>query len=504
MTLGNFIKRFRDITRNDSGINGDAQRIEQLTWMLFLKIYDDMEIEREILDDKYQSIVPKGMRWNEWANTDDDKARKGSDLLQFVDGELFPALQNLDLPPNCPKYQSVIKSVFEDIHNYMKDGVLLHQVLQLINERDFTDPEESHTFGTIYETILRGLQSAGSAGEFYTPRALTDFMAQHVNLKIGDTVADFACGTGGFLNSARKILAPLAEQGTNQDREIVGKCFFGIEKKPLPYLLCVTNLLLNRVDVPNIVHGNSLVKRLDDYTAKDQFSVILMNPPYGGSELSEIQQNFPAQLRSAETADLFMVLIMKRLKKDGRAAVVVPDGFLFGTGNKAAIKERLLKRFNLHTILRLPTSVFSPYTSIATNVLFFDGVATSDATLDKEGVWATEKTWFYRMDMPEGYKAFSKTKPMLLEHMKPVDDWWNNRQELIIDGFPKAKAFTPEELKALDFNFDQCGFAEAEEEILSPKELIAKYQAEREAHEAVLDKTLKRILDLIEGKEVQQ
>lgn len=503
MTLGNFIKRFRDITRNDSGINGDAQRIEQLTWMLFLKIYDDMEIERELLDDNYQSIVPPGLRWNEWANTDDDKALKGDDLLRFIDNELFPALRNLDLPPNCPKYQSVIKAVFEDIHNYMKDGVLIHQVMQLINERDFTDPEESHTFGTIYETILRGLQSAGSAGEFYTPRALTDFMAQHVNLKIGDTVADFACGTGGFLNSARKILASMADKGTNRDRAIVGQSFYGIEKKPLPYLLCVTNLLLNRVDVPNIVHGNSLVRKIDDYTAADQFSVILMNPPYGGAELPEIQQNFPAQMRSAETADLFMILIMKRLQKSGRAAVVVPDGFLFGTGNKAAIKERLLKRFNLHTILRLPTSVFAPYTTIATNVLFFDGVATSEAVLDKDGVWATEKTWFYRMDMPEGYKAFSKTKPMLLEHMKPVDEWWNNRQELTVDGFPKAKAFTPNELQALDFNFDQCGFAEAEEEILPPKELIAKYQAEREAHEKVLDKALQRILDIIDGKEVQ-
>lgn len=503
MSLGNFIKRFRDITRNDAGINGDAQRIEQLTWMLFLKIYDDMEIEKELLNDDYESIIPEGFHWREWADTANDKALKGDELLDFVDNQLFPTLRNLQIHQGCSKFQSVVKLVFEDIHNYMKDGVLIHQILQMINECDFTDPEESHTFGTIYETILKGLQSAGSAGEYYTPRALTDFMAAHVNLKLGDTVADFACGTGGFLNSARKLLAPVAEEGTNEDRETLGTSFYGIEKKPLPYLLCVTNLLLNRVEVPNITHGNSLTRKVDDYTEADKFSVILMNPPYGGAEKPEIQQNFPAQMRSAETADLFMILIMARLKAEGRAAVVVPDGFLFGTGNKAAIKERLLKRFNLHTVLRLPTSVFAPYTSIATNVLFFDGVATLTRSWKKDGAWATEKTWFYRMDMPEGYKAFSKTKPMLLEHMKPVDDWWNNRTEMEVDGFPKAKVFTLGELQQLGFNFDQCGFAKAEEEILPPKELIAKYQAEREAHEAVLDKALAHILALIENKEEQ-
>ena len=417
MSLGNFIKRFRDITRNDAGVNGDAQRIEQLTWMLFLKIYDDMEREKELLSDSYESIVPQGFHWREWADTANDKALKGDELLAFVDTKLFPTLKGLEIPPGCPRFQSVVKTVFEDIHNYMKDGVLMHQVLQLINECDFSDPEESHTFGTIYETILKELQSAGSSGEFYTPRALTDFMAAHVALKLGDTIADFACGTGGFLNSARKLLAPIADEGTNEDREILGKSFFGIEKKPLPFLLCVTNLLLNRVEVPNITHGNSLIRKIDDYTENDKYSVILMNPPYGGSEKPEIQNNFPAQLRSSETADLFMILIMARLKANGRAAVVVPDGFLFGTGNKSAIKERLLKRFNLHTVLRLPTSVFAPYTSIATNVLFFDGVEQSKEPLLQDSAWATEKTWFYRMDMPTGYKAFSKTKPLLLEHM---------------------------------------------------------------------------------------
>lgn len=501
MSLGNFIKRFRDITRNDAGINGDAQRIEQLTWMLFLKIYDDLEIEKSLVDNNYTSIIPEGFHWHEWANTEDDSALKGDELLDFVDNQLFPTLQNLQIHQGCSKFQSVVKMVFEDIYNYMKDGVLLHQVLQLINEFDFTDPEESHTFGTIYETILRQLQSAGAAGEFYTPRALTDFMAAHVSLKLGDTVADFACGTGGFLNSARKLLAPVAEAGTNKDRDLLNNSFYGIEKKPLPYLLCVTNLLLNRVEVPNITHGNSLTRKVDDYKESDKFSVILMNPPYGGSELPEIQQNFPTKLKSAETADLFMILIMNRLKSNGRAAVVVPDGFLFGGGNKAAIKERLLKRFNLHTVLRLPATVFAPYTDIATNVLFFNGVTASEKTLEQENYWATEKTWFYRMDMPEGYKAFSKTKPLLLEHMLSVDEWWNNRTEIEIEGNPKAKAFTPTELKDVNFNFDHCGFITTEEEILPPKDLIQKYQIEREAQEEIIDKTLKEILFIVEKKE---
>ena len=499
MTLGNFIKTFRNITRNDAGVSGDAQRIEQLVWMLFLKVYDDFEYEWELIDDNYESIIPENCRWRNWADTDGDKAETGDELLDFVDNTLFPTLKNLEIQPGMPKSKTVVKAVFEDIHNYMKDGVLLRQCLCLINEQDFTDPEEAHAFGTIYESILRELQSAGAAGEFYTPRALTDFMAMHVDLKVGDTVADFACGTGGFLNSARKHLDSMVD--TNEDREILSNSFFGIEKKPLAYLLCVTNLLLNRIDNPNVNHDNSLIRNVQDYGEKDKFDVILMNPPYGGSEKPEIQQNFPQQMRSAETADLFMILIMARLKKGGRAAVVVPDGFLFGTGNKAAIKERLLKRFNLHTIVRLPTSVFAPYTSIATNVLFFDAPDQSDKTLDEASAWATEKTWFYRLDMPEGYKAFSKTKPMLLSHLEPLDQWWNDRQELTVEDLPKAKSFTPDDLMALDFNFDQCGFATVEEEILSPKDLIAKYQAEREHHEAVLDKSLAKILSLIEDKE---
>lgn len=400
MSIGNFVKRVRDIMRQDAGINGDAQRIEQLTWMLFLKVYDDAESVWELMDDEYESIIPEYLRWRHWANTDigNTEALKGDELLDFVNNDLFPTLKDLQLPAHCPRRKSVVKAVFEDIHNYMKDGVQLHELMVLINEFDFSDPEETHAFGLIYESILRELQSAGSAGEYYTPRALTDFMAAHVGLKPGDMIADFACGTGGFLNSARRVLEPQAAAGTNEDRELLSRSFFGIEKKPLPYLLCVTNLLLNGIDEPNVRHANSLTTNVQEFGEKDKFDVILMNPPYGGSEKPVIQGNFPEQFRNSETADLFMTLITYRLKKDGRAAVVIPDGFLFGSGAKRAIKERLVTKFNMHTIVRLPTSVFAPYTSIATNVVFFDNTG------------PTKETWFYRVDMPEGYKHTSRRR----------------------------------------------------------------------------------------------
>ena len=508
MSIKNFVKRSRDIMRQDAGISGDAQRIEQLAWMLFLKIYDDVEMVWEIEDDEYRSIIPEAMRWRNWADTDvtNKNTLKGDELLDFVNNQLFPTLQNLQIPPNCPKSKSIVKSAFEDIHNFAKDGVQLRELMQLINECDFSDTQESHAFGEIYETILRQLQSAGAAGEFYTPRALTDFMADHVSLKLGDRVADFACGTGGFLNSARRVLNREASAGTNEDRAILSSSFYGIEKKPLPYLLCITNLLLNGVEEPNIRHGNSLTKNVMDLSEADKFDVILMNPPYGGSEKAAVQQNFPEGFRSAETADLFMTLISYSLKAGGRAAVVVPDGFLFGGGAKRAIKERLVTKFNLHTIVRLPESVFSPYTNIATNILFFDNLldeAEEASETDKtpDGVTnrskVTQKTWFYRLDMPEGYKKFSKTKPMLLAHLNPLADWWNDRKAIEVDGIYKAKAFTCEELEALDYNLDQCGFAEVKEEILPPKELIAKFLAERDAANCEMDAALMKILELL-------
>lgn len=483
--LSNFVKRIRDIMRNDAGVNGDAQRIEQIAWMLFLKVYDTQETTWELMDDDYVSIIPEYCRWDKWAKDNrDGEAMTGDRLLDFVNNTLFPTLKSLPVNAETPIKKSIVRSTFEDANNYMKDGVLLRQVLNIIDEVDLTDNEEIHAFGEIYESILRELQSAGSAGEFYTPRAVTDFMAKMIKPQIGEKVADFACGTGGFLTSWLKELEPL--KVTTEDQKEYDTSIYGIEKKQFPYMLCITNMLLHGIDVPQIYHDNSLLRDVLDYTEDDQFDVILMNPPYGGSEKNEVKNHFPSDLASSETADLFMSVIMYRLKKNGRAAVILPDGFLFGTDNaKVNIKTKLLKDFNLHTVIRMPHSVFAPYTSITTNILFFDNTK------------QTEEVWFYRLDMPEGYKHFSKTKPMKLEHFNPAIDWWNDRKEITEEEFDKAKKYTLQDIKDRNYNIDLCGFPHEEEEILPPKELILQYQEKRASLNADIDRVLEQITDIL-------
>ena len=484
--VSGFIKRLRDIMRNDAGINGDAQRIEQIIWALFLKVYDVKEQDWLFDDDSYQSIIPEGYRWSDWAHDDHGgTAMTGDTLLDFVNNKLFPTLKKLDVDANTPIRKAIVKTMFEDANQYMKDGALLRQVINVIDELKLDDYEESHAFGEIYETILKELQSAGSAGEFYTPRAVTDFMAMMIDPQIGEKMADLACGTGGFITSWLKFLDKKVK--TTEDREKFGDSIYGIEKKQFPYMLCITNMLLHDIENPDIVHGNSLIKDVLDYTDRDKFDVILMNPPYGGSEKKDVQNHFPDDLASSETADLFMAVIMYRLKKNGRAAVVLPDGFLFGTDNaKANLKKKLLSEFNLHTVIRLPGSVFSPYTSITTNLLFFDNTH------------PTKETWFYRLDMPEGYKHFSKTKPMKLEHFNPVIEWWNSRREIVIDEMPKAKKYSVKELAERGYDIDLCGFPHAEEEILEPKDLIAKYETERSSLNARIDRILNEISAALE------
>ena len=485
--LGSFVKRLRDIMRNDAGINGDAQRIEQIAWMLFLKVYDAKEEDWEFDEDDYRSIIPEPLRWRNWA-VDDGKgtALTGDKLLDFVNNQLFPALKKLDIDAGTPIRKAIVKTTFEDANQYMKDGVLLRQVVNVVDSLDLGDYAESHAFGDIYESILKELQSAGSSGEFYTPRPVTDFMAEMIKPQIGEQMADFACGTGGFLVSWLKQLEQQVK--TTADQEAVGRSIYGIEKKQFPYMLCVTNMLLHGVDVPKVFHDNSLLRDVLDYTEKDQFDVILMNPPYGGSEKNDVKTHFPADLASSETADLFMSVIMYRLKQDGRAAVILPDGFLFGTDNtKIAIKRKLMREFNLHTIIRMPGSVFSPYTSITTNILFFDRTH------------PTKETWFYRLDMPEGYKHFSKTKPMKLEHFDPVREWWKNRIEIKdtdTDTY-KAKCYSAEDIEAGSFNLDLCGYPHEEEEILPPKELIQQYQEKRASLNADIDRILEKITDIL-------
>lgn len=500
--LSGFVKRLRDIMRNDAGINGDAQRIEQIAWMLFLKVYDAKEQDWEFDDTDYKSIIPDACRWSNWAHDDKSgSAMTGDTLLNFVNNTLFPVLKGSDIKDSSgniliegvkvtadtPIKKAIVQTTFADANQYMKDGVLLRQVINVIDELELDDYEESHAFGEIYESILKELQSAGSAGEFYTPRAVTDFMAQMIQPKIGEKMADFACGTGGFITSWLKVLQK--QVNSTADAKKYGESVYGIEKKQFPYMLCVTNLLLHGLDIPQVFHDNTLLRDVLDYTVDDQFEVILMNPPYGGSEKADVKNHFPDDLASSETADLFMAVIMYRLKKDGRAAVILPDGFLFGTDNaKVNLKKKLLSEFNLHTVIRMPGSVFAPYTSITTNILFFDRTK------------PTEETWFYRLDMPSDRKHFSKTKPMKLEHFAPVVEWWNNRQEIAVDGFDKSKKFTVQQLaEELGFNFDQCGYPHMEEEILAPMDLIQRYQGERASLNAEIDRVLADITAILGG-----
>ncbi len=492
--LTGFVKRLRDIMRNDAGINGDAQRIEQIAWMLFLQVYDEKENDWEINEPDYCSFIPEDCRWRNWAHDDGTgEALTADKLLDFVNNTLFPTLKGLEVTPQTPMRSAIVRTTFEDANQYMKDGVLLRQVINVIDSLYLGDYEESHAFGDIYESILKEMQSAGTAGEFYTPRALTDFMATIIQPRVGERVADFACGTGGFLTSWLKVLDKQVQ--TAQEREAYARSVYGMEKKQFPYMLCVTNMLLHDIDSPRIYHGNSLTKDVLNYTDADRFDVILMNPPYGGNEKNDVKRHFPSDLASSETADLFMVVIQYRLARGGRAAVILPDGFLFGADNaKLAIKEKLLREFNLHTIVRLPGSIFSPYTSIATNILFFNNERADGA---EEG-FSTSDTWFYRMDMPEGYKHFSKTRPMLMEHCQPLRDWWTDRHEILLgDGDEKSRRFSARELLDLGLNFDQCKFPKEEEEVLRPDELLRQYHAQRTALDAKIDRTLTEIQQML-------
>lgn len=494
MAVNNIVKRIQNIMRQDAGVNGDAQRIEQMTWMFFLKVYDTQEEtweDKAYLEGKtYTSIIPDELRWRNWAvDKKDGEALTGDALLSLVNDRLFPTLKNIEVTRDTPRSKAIVKDVFEDINQYMKNGTLLRQVINVINEIEFDDAQDRHLFGDIYEGILKDLQSAGNAGEFYTPRALTDFIVEMLHPRLGETFGDFTSGTGGFLTSALKHLEPQINNA--EDRISYQNAVIGQEWKPLPYLLSITNLLLHDVEAPNIRHCDSLATKVTDFTGKDKVDVIGMNPPYGGSTEASVKSNFPMEMRSSETADLFMVLIMYRLKTGGRAGVIVPDGFLFGTdGVKLAIKTKMLKDFNLHTVIRLPGSIFSPYTSIATNILFFDNEKAEDAP---EG-YSTKGTWFYRLDMPEGYKHFSKTKSMKLEHCNPIKEWWDDRKEIIVDnGNEKSRYFPVEELIANDCNFDLCKFPKDEEEILPPAELLADYYKKRKALDYEIDKTLAEI-----------
>lgn len=417
MSISNTVKSIQDIMRKDTGVDGDAQRIGQLVWMLFLKVFDDKEQEWEILKDNYQSPIPENLRWRNWAKNAEDLT--GDKLKNFIDNDLFPTLKDLKTQADdSAKY--VIGSLFEDAYNYMKSGQLIREVINKIQEGiDFNKTKERHLFGDMYEQILKGLQSAGNAGEFYTPRAVTEFIVNRIDPQLNEKVLDPACGTGGFLTCTidhkRKHYA-----NSTEAEQTLQNSIYGIEKKPLPHLLATTNMFLHGIEIPvQIRHDNTLAKALIAWTPEERVDVIVTNPPFGGMEENGIESNFPKEFQTRETADLFMVLIIRLLKDNGRAAVVLPDGFLFGEGMKTRLKEKLLTECNLHTIVRLPNGVFSPYTGIKTNLLFFT-----------KGT-PTQTIWFYEHPYPDGVKSYNKTKPMRFAEFQPEMDWWGNEA----DGF---------------------------------------------------------------------
>jgi type I restriction enzyme M protein len=406
----------------DTGLNGDAQRIEQLGWMLFLKIFSDKDLELELMDSNYKSPIPAEFHWvkekGNWAG--DDEGITGDTLLEFVDRKLFPALRNIDLSTGNRR-ALIVREVFEGNNNYMKSGINIRKVLNKLNEIDFNVAKDRHAFGELYESILKELQSAGKSGEFYTPRAITSFITEIINPKLGEKMLDPATGTGGFITA---VIEHLKKQAANvKDRESIEQNIAGWEYKPLPYLLATTNLILHDIEVPNITFRDALDKPLSAYSEKDRVDIIEANPPFGGIVANNNETNFPQTFRTKESADLFLILMIHLLKKGGRAGIVLPDGSLTGDGIKQRVRQRLLEECNLHTIIRLPNSVFQPYATVATNLLFFEK-GTSAGSIP-----ATKEIWYYEHRMPEDYKAYSKTRPIKIEEFEPVKRWWNNREE---------------------------------------------------------------------------
>ncbi|WP_316674661.1 N-6 DNA methylase [uncultured Tolumonas sp.] len=479
MSVSSVIKSIQDIMRKDAGVDGDAQRLGQLSWLLFLKVFDAQEEALELEMDDYQSPIPEDYLWRNWAA--DDQGITGDELLTFVNDELFKDLKDLYAPMDKNPRGFVVKEAFSDAFNYMKNGTLLRQVINKLNEIDFTDSKERHLFGDIYEQILRDLQSAGNAGEFYTPRAVTRFMVDRINPKLGERIMDPACGTGGFLACSFDHVKTNYVK-TAADHQILQKQIYGVEKKQLPHLLCVTNMLLHGIEVPvQIRHDNTLNKPLSSWDS--DIDVIATNPPFGGTEEDGIEKNFPAEMQTRETADLFLQLIVEVLANKGRAAVVLPDGTLFGEGVKTKIKKMLMEECNLHTIVRLPNGVFAPYTGIKTNILFFTkGQPTQDV-------------WFYEHPYPAGVKNYSKTKPMKFEEFQTEIDWWGDEA----DGFAarveneQAWKVSMADIIARNFNLDIKNPHVGEVISHDPDELLADYNRQQQEI-SVLRQQLKTIL----------
>lgn len=479
MSVRNTVKTIQQIMWKDAGVDGDAQRLSQLCWMFFLKIIDDQERELDRVQTGYYSPIPKRLQWRNWAAN--PEGITGAELLNFINGDLFPTLKTLPTTGKWAKRARVVRSVFEDAYNYMKDGQLIRQVINKICEVNFNDLAERKHFGDIYEQLLNDLQAAGNAGEFYTPRAVTAFMVNRIDPKPGEVIFDPSCGTGGFLTCSIRHMRDRYVK-TAEDETALQSGLRATELKQLPHMLCVTNMLLHGVEDPSFVqHANTLARPYISYTDADRVDVITTNPPFGAVVQDGIESNFPPYFRTKETTDLFLALIIHVLKPGGRAAVVLPDGSLFGEGVKTRLKEHLMEECNLHTIVRLPNSVFKPYASIGTSLLFFEkGTPTQDI-------------WFYEHRVPEAQKAYSMNKPMRIEHLQDCVDWWGGATREGRVETDVAWRVTADEVKSRGYNLDFKNPHVQEVEHGDPEELLVKLE-QAEANVADLRERLKAIL----------
>lgn len=449
MSLQAVVKNIQNIMRKDAGVDGDAQRLSQLVWMLFLKIFDDQERQFELIDPKFRSPIPEKLRWRSWAS--DPEGITGAELLDFVDERLFKTLKTISVDPETDPRGFLVREVFEGAYNYMKDGTLIRQVINKLNEVDFNKKDDRHHFNEVYEHMLKELQSAGNAGEFYTPRPLTKFVVEMVAPKLGEHVLDPACGTGGFLVNALDFVRGSGQVKTAADERKLQASIRGVELKSLPYLLATTNMILHDVEIPkNIRHDDMLSRPLRDIGPKDRVDVIFANPPFGGAVKDGVEKNFPTEFRTKSTAELFLLLFIQLLKSGGRAGIVLPDGTLFGEGVMARIKEKLLTECNVHTIVRLPQGVFNPYAGVNTNLVFFE----KDDAIYPERSRGTKEVWYYAMPLPEGLRQYTKGRPIHESEFEPVISWWGGAERKGRKASEYTWKVSIDDIKARNYNLD--------------------------------------------------
>ncbi len=477
--IANIIKAIQNIMRKDAGVDGDALRLSQLAWMLFLKVFDDHEKQRE-LDPAYRSSIPEELRWRNWAAK--SEGMTGKDLLEFIDQKLFPTLRALPVA-NPDSSAAIVQSVFADSYNYMKNGTLIRQVINKLQEINFNKQADRHQFGDVYEKLLKDLQSAGNYGEFYTPRPLTRFIVEVLAPTVHESVLDPACGTGGFLVNVLEFVREQEGMGMTAAKEKeLEQNVHGIELKGLPHLLATTNFLLHDVANPfNLKHDDALARAYADWVAQ-RVDVVVANPPFGASVADGIEKNFPSDLRTKATEFLFLVLFTQVLKLGGRAGVVLPDGVLFAEGVASKIKEKLLTECNVHTIVRLPPGVFSPYAGVNTNLVFF------------EKGEPTKEVWYYQLPLPEGIRAYTKGRPITHEEFGPVKKWWGGLKRKGRKESPDSWKVSINQIRERGWNLD---FKNPNSSVLvehkMPKDLLRDIEAKEIKISALLRELKKEV-----------